>query len=317
MNSPASIPPRPKRMLRPDGSPNIRRVGARARAVDDLYHRLMRAPWRAVLVAVLVLYAGVNMLFAVLFMLGGDCIDNARPGSFADAFFFSVQTMATIGYGYMRPTTAYAHLLVTLEALVGLIGTALVTGIFFAKFSRPSARVVFSQVAVVTLRDGVPSLMFRAANVRSNLMVEATISVVLARNEVTAEGESIRRFHDLKLLRNRNTSFALSWTVIHPITADSPLATETPESLANSTADIIASLTGVDLDSMQTVHARWAYNAEEVRWDHRLVDIISTDEDGTRVIDYRRFHDTAEVTGAQRLVSVPVMQPAGSTAATA
>src|SRR5262249_23589165 len=162
------------------------------------------------------------------YLLLGHAIANARPGSFSDAFFFSVQTMATIGYGQMAPATFAAHVLVSVEAFVGLVGFAMVTGITFSKFSRPTARILFSNVAVVTQRDGVPCLMFRMANERGTSIVEAQAHVVLTRSETTLEGEKVRRFYDLKLLRQQNILFALSWTALHPITQESPFSGETP-----------------------------------------------------------------------------------------
>src|SRR5208337_4984173 len=155
-----------------------------------------------------------NAAFALVYVLGGDSIENARPGSFTDAFFFSVQTMATIGFGKMVPRTGLANVLVTLESLVGLLGLAIATGLVFAKFSRPTARVLFSRVAVISPWDGVRSLMFRMANERDNRIIEAQVHVVLMRNEATAENVLVRRVHDLALLRHNNPSFALSWTAI-------------------------------------------------------------------------------------------------------
>jgi inward rectifier potassium channel len=185
-------------------------------------------------------------------VLGDEPIANARPGSFADAFFFSVQTMSTIGYGVLAPRTPYANVLVTTEALVGLLGLAMVTGMIFAKFSRPTARVLFSRVAVMTRRDGVPCLMLRMANRRGNQIVEARVHVVLALTETTAEGEVIRGLHDLAMARAENALFALSWTAIHPITEQRPLFRVTSESLAEQEAGSIVSLTGLDETFSQT-----------------------------------------------------------------
>lgn len=271
---------------------NVVRLGIRPTPFTDLYHALMAAPWRALLGVILVAYLALNVLFACLYLLGGDCVENTRPGSFRDMFFFSVQTMATIGYGKMVPRTTWAHAVVSVEALCGLVGTAMATGLMFAKFSRPSARVLFSRVAVFTRRDGVESFMFRMANERGNQIAEATVRVVLSRNEVTHEGERVRRFHDLTLARDRNAAFTLSWTVVHQISRASPLHDATRESLAASNALFILSVIGVDDTSGQTIHARHVYTPEELRWDERFVDIVSELPDGRRQIDYTRFHDT-------------------------
>src|SRR4028119_1320700 len=167
----------------------------------DPYHLLLTLGWSRFIGLIVVSYIDTNTLFALLYLAGGDCLKNARPGSFWDAFFFSVQTMATIGYGAIYPSTDYANVLVTLEALVGLIGVAMSTGLMFARFSRPTARVLFSRVAVIAPHNGVPTLMLRVANERRNQVLAAQMGGALLRNEVTAEGEYMRRFYDLKLVR--------------------------------------------------------------------------------------------------------------------
>lgn len=258
---------------------------------QDPYHLILTINWPGFFGLTVASYVATNTLFALLYLAGGDSIKNARPGSFFDAFFFSVQTMATIGYGAMYPQTDYANILVSIEALVGLMGVAMVTGLMFARFSRPTARVIFSNVAVITPHNGVPTLIFRTANERSNQIVEAQIGVTLLRNEVTSEGESMRRFYDLKLVRNQTRNFSLSWTVMHQIDESSPLFGETAESLTEAEMDIVVTLTGLDETVSQTIHARHYYLAEEVLWNMRFVDIFHTKSDGRRVIDYSRFHD--------------------------
>lgn len=260
--------------------------------MSDLYHLLMDMSWARLMVFIAAAYLTLNTLFALAYLAGGDCIENAVPGSFHDAFFFSVQTMATIGYGKLVPRTSYANAMVAFEALCGIVGTAMSTGLMFAKFARPTARVLFSRVAVVAKRDGATSLMFRMANERGNQIVEASLRVVLARNETTREGESVRRFYDLALSRDRNAVFALSWTAIHPIDGASALRGETWESLADSDAMLIVSLMGIDETSAQTVHARHVYYPEDLRWNERFVDILDRTPEGRRRVDYRVFHDT-------------------------
>jgi len=263
----------------------------RVRWSEDAYFLLITRSWPWLLAVLAGLYVGVNVLFALAYLACGDCIENARAGSFADAFFFSVQTLATIGYGTWAPRTFGGHVLVVVEAFAGLLGFALATGLAFSKFSRPTARVLFSAVAVVAPRDGVPCLMFRMANERGNQIVEAEVHAVLARDETTAEGESVRRFHDLTLLRRRNALFALTWTAVHPITPASPLADATPEGLASSEAEIVVSLVGLDETVSQTVHARHVYPASAVRWGVRFADVVSRLPGGGRRIDLRAFHD--------------------------
>lgn len=260
----------------------------------DAYHYLLDASW-AKLVAILIgVYVTVNTLFATAYFLQPGSIENARPGSFADAFFFSVQTMVTIGYGKLLPATAYANLLVVLETSTGIIGLAVLTGLIFAKFSRPSARILFSRRAIVTIRNGIPCLMFRMANARATGIVEADARVVFARSEDTLEGENVRRFYDLELSRTRNSVFALTWTVIHWITETSPLFGATPASLGASEIEIIVSVVGLDETLSQTVHARHSFIPEEIAWGARFVDVISRLPDGRRQVDLTHFHEVVD-----------------------
>ncbi len=258
---------------------------------SDPYHLLLTISWNKFIALTITSYTALNALFALLYLAGGDSIKNARPGSFADAFFFSVQTMATIGYGAMYPQTDYANFLVSIEALAGLVGVAMGTALMFARFSRPTAKVLFSRVAVVTPINGVPTLIFRAANERRNQILEAIVAVSLLRNETTLERDAMRRFYDLTLVRSQTRNFSLTWTVMHQIDESSPLYGATPESLAEAETDIIVTLTGIDETVSQTVHARHYYMTEEILFDQRFVDIFSTKADGRRMIDYTRFHD--------------------------
>jgi inward rectifier potassium channel len=260
----------------------------------DAYHYLLDASWVKLIVILVGLYVTANTLFAIAYLERPGSIENARPGSFADAFFFSVQTMATIGYGKLLPSTAYANLLVVLETSTGIIGLAMLTGLIFAKFSRPTARVLFSDRAIVTIRDGMPCLMFRMANSRATGIVEADARVVLARTENTLEGESVRRFYDLELSRTRNSVFALTWTVIHWITETSPLYRATQATLAASEVELIVSVVGLDESLSHTVHARHSFTSEEIAWGARFVDVISRLPDGRRRVDLTHFHEIVD-----------------------
>ena len=275
----------------PGSGREILSIGLRTAPLRDLYHSLLTATWSRFFGIVLVAYMGANLLFALAYLSIGDGIEQARRGSFADAFFFSVQTMATIGYGKMAPNGLAANLLVTFEALVGLLGLALVTGLVFAKFSRPTARVVFSRNAVITRFDGVPSLLVRMANERGNQIAEAQAHLVLLRTERTPEGEEVRRMIDLRLVRGQSAFFAFTWLIVHPITKDSPLFGETPESLRAKDVDLVASMTGLDETLSQSVHARHAWTTDAILWGHRFADVLVNGADGRRAIDYRKFHD--------------------------
>ncbi|MFZ0245098.1 MAG: hypothetical protein WAL68_05410, partial [Candidatus Binatus sp.] len=189
------------------------------------------------------------------------------------------------------PVTLFSNILVSIEALTGLLALALMTGLVFAKFSRPTARVRFSRYLVVGPRDGTTSLMIRMANMRANRIVEANIHVVLARSETTVEGESIRRFYDLTMTRNRSAMFALSWTAVHRIVEGSPLFGQTHDSLANGQPEIVVSITGLDETFSQTIHARHTYELGEIMWGARFADVLILDPDGSRSIDYSHFDD--------------------------
>ena len=259
----------------------------------DLYYTFLASSWPVLLTFLAAAFLVANVLFALAYLaLGEGSIENARPGSFADLFFFSVQTMATIGYGKLLPHTLGANVLVSTEAFIGLLAFGAVAALAFTKFARPSARVLFSNVAVVTRRDGVRSLMLRLANERgAAVIVEAQAHVVMVRDEHTVEGESVRRFYDLDLVHRQNAAFALSWTLIHQLTPASPLYDCTPESLRANDTIIIVSVTGFDEAFAQTVHVRHVYSAERIVWGKRFADVLSMGDDGLRRIDYSRFHD--------------------------
>jgi inward rectifier potassium channel len=265
-----------------------------SRFLRDLYHFLLTEPWPALLAGILLAFIVTNAFFAIIYMLDNG-IENARPGNFGDAFFFSVQTMATIGYGKMSPQSVLANIMMSIEALTGLVGLAVVTGLVFAKFSRPTARVRFSKVAVVSNRDGMPSLMFRMANMRANRIVDATAHVVFARQETTLEGEQMRRFYDLKLQRHRNTLFIYSWTAIHPIDDSSAFHGQIAESMGDASGEVIVSVTGLDETFAQTVHARHVYSSRDILWGNRFVDILERAPDGALSIDYTHFDDVVAV----------------------
>ena len=215
--------PRPVSLVR---SPRAR--GAIIKGQDsgrflDFYHGILTASWLGFVARLAALFLAVNLVFAFLYVADRGGIANARPGNFADAFFFSVQTLGTLGYGVMAPKTLYTNLLVTAESFAGILIIALFAGMIFARFSRPFARVIFSKTAVITTFDGKPMLMFRAANQRGNSILDASAVVSLASNYTTREGDRIRRFQELRLVRSSNPLFALSWTVMHPIDETSPL----------------------------------------------------------------------------------------------
>ena len=272
--------------------PTVRAVGRPWEPQKDIYHFLLRRSWLEFFCAVALGFLAANAVFAVVYMSQPGGISSARPGSFEDAFFFSVQTMATIGYGTMAPVTRFAHIIVTVEALVGILTVALVTGITFSKFSRPSARIVFSEKMVIAPRNGVPHLMFRLANWRHNQVLEAQLRLILLVTERTLEGETLRRPHELPLVRERNALFSLTWLAMHKIDESSPFfGPDALPRLRAAGAQIFVSLYGVDETVGQNIHARYPYSLDDIVWGARFADLLVDLPDGTRQLDYRVFHE--------------------------
>jgi inward rectifier potassium channel len=297
---------RPRRRRRPrtvfrkttfDGPGGIRLISDRGDKSSDLYHRLFTISWPGFFALFGSVYFFFNLLFSAIYFIDPGGIAHARPGSFGDAFFFSVQSMATVGFGNMYPADLFTNLVVTVEVLLGIVTIAIATALIFSRFSRPTARVMFSDIAVIAPYDGVPTLMFRAANRRRNQILEAQVAVSLLRDEVTLEGKEMRRFHDLALARARTPIFSLSWTVMHPIGSGSPLYGATPESLATQDARIIVTMTGIDETFSTAIYARHIYAHGGIIWGHRFVDILGESEDGVPTLDYRRFNQVEPAQG--------------------
>ena len=287
----AGMPSRPVTVKAPGADYEIRVIGDRPTPLRDFYHGLLQLPWWATIAAISVAFLIANALFAFGYLaLGG--VNHATPESFRDAFFFSVQTMGTIGYGAMFPESTAANILVVVESIVSLLLTAVSTGLVFAKFSRPTAQFVFSRRPVISPVNGVPTLIFRLGNQRgSTAIVNAEIRLVLVRTEHTTEGETFYRMLDLKPTRERALSLSRSWNVLHSIDEESPLAGETPASLAEKEAELQVMVIGLDDISMQTVHAAHRYFAKDILWGARLVDVLTETPDGHLLLDLRRFHD--------------------------
>ena len=251
----------------------------------------MKKPWWFALACITGIFLGSNALFACLYVASGG-VAHAAPGSFADAFFFSVQTMGTIGYGTYYPESRLANALVVAESLTGLTLTALFTGLVFAKFSRSTARMIFSREAVITPMNGHPTLMLRLGNQRGNQIVDARITVTLTRNELTSEGTVFYRSLDLKLSRPHLLSLSRSWSVMHRIEADSPFHGQTPASIAEQEVELAVMVVGTDDITMQPVHAAHRYFARQILWGRRHADVLTETPEGDLVLDLRPFHDT-------------------------
>ena len=279
--------------LRTEGQIAVRARGMKTPWIEDIYHRLLGLSWPRLGGLFMASFLSFNLTFAALFRLDPDGLalestNHAIPLFWRD-FFFSVHTVATIGYGNVYPQSFYANAVVVAEITIGIFFFALTTGIVFARFSRPTARILFSSVAIVRRVDGVPTLMVRAANQRHNLIYSATVQVSVLRDE-QIDGRTMRRFIDLALERDKNPVFALTWTIMHRIDQDSPIREWVEHQSRIGNAEIVVVLSGTDAASGQAIHGRYAYRAEDIRWDKRFADILSSDPDGVRTIDYARFH---------------------------
>ena len=257
----------------------------------DLYHYAMTATWPVFVTAFAFAYLAINTIFAVLYWLGDNPIANTRPG-FEDLFYFSIETLATVGYGDMHPATRYGHVIATVEIFTGLSITAAMTGLVFARFSRPRARVMFARSMVVGVMNGSPNLMIRLANARHNMITDASAKLWMTRIETSTEGTRFRRFRELPLDRSANPLFALSWTVFHIIDEVSPLYGQDAASLADVEASFVLTFAGLDETSAQQLNARQMYSHEDIEWSSQYVDILDVDDEGMARIDYRKFHDT-------------------------
>jgi inward rectifier potassium channel len=280
-------------MMRSDARtamPNIKAVGQRLAPHEDFYHWVLTLGWPAFFGWVTVAYVVTNAMFALAFMAVPGCVANVN--GFLDSFFFSVETFATIGYGVMAPQSRYAHAIVTAEALAGILATASITGVTFARLARPTAKILFSDKAVIAMRDGIPHLQFRMANWRRNQIAEAQLHVMVLITETTREGETMRRPTAIKLVRDKNPMFLLTWTAMHAIDEGSPFFGEGAlEKLRAMKAEIFLSLTGLDETLAQTMHTRYRYVLDDIVYNARFSDILSMRDDGTRIIDFDKFHD--------------------------
>ena len=261
----------------------------------DLHHHAMVASWPVFIAALACAFVLINLCFATLYALGDHPIANARPGNFLDLFFFSVETIATVGYGDMHPRTTYGHIVATVGTFIGITSLAVVAGLVFTRFSRPRARLLFAQNPIVVSHDGTRMLMIRFANARHNVVTDATAKLWMLRTEHTIEGTTFRRIRKLDLVRDESPMFALTWTIMHPINEASPLHEWEMEDFAESDATFVITLSGLDETSNQSVHARKIYSTGDIMLDHDYADIITVDDSGVTRLDYTKFHSTIPV----------------------
>jgi len=273
----------------------VTKLGTPRFSRHDAYHTILSLTWPQFFGGAVVVYLCANLLFAIAYWLGDHAITNAN--GFSDCFFFSVETLATVGYGVMSPATIYGHSVATAEIIAGLLSMAVITSLVFARFSKPTARILFSKVAVIAPYDGVPTLMLRVANQRHSYILEASASVVLIRDEETKDGHSLTRFHDLKLERARSPMFALSWQIMHRIDESSPLHGVTAQAIRDGDMRLAVTLSGVDEVFAAGITARHVYAHEDILFGRRFKDIFEEGEHPRHVyVDLTRFHDIEEAT---------------------
>jgi len=283
-----------ERLLNADGSFNVERTGLPFLSSLNLYHSLLTLHWSTFLLLVLLLYFLSNVAFGSLYAIAGssalvETSAEPMPNMFLRGFFFSVQTFATIGYGTIHPVGVLPNLLVTIESYYSLLANALITGLVFARFARPTAKIIFSDVAVIAPYQDKEGLMFRLVNGRRSQLIEVEVKVMFARF-VDDNGRSVRRFDFLELERRKVTFLPLAWTVVHPIDETSPLYGLTSQDYIRTDAEILILLTGIDETFSQTVHTRSSYKPHEIRCGHKFASIYNEVEDGQPIsIDIRKL----------------------------
>jgi inward rectifier potassium channel len=260
----------------------------------DISHRCMTASWPGFIGGAALVFIAFNAIFALLYWMGDQPIANVPGGQYIDYLYFSIETLSTAGYGDMHPQTHYGHFIATIELFTGIFSMSLMTGLIFARFSRPSARLLFADSPVISDHEGQPNLMIRLANERHNVISNATARLWLFKNILSKEGQQFRRFYELSLIRNESPALSLSWTLFHAIDENSPLYGLNADDLVAINAALVVVVTGYDVVAAQTVHARKTYEHSDIRFGHRYAEILGKTDDGRLRIDYGRFHETVE-----------------------
>jgi inward rectifier potassium channel len=298
--------PRPHRPIATRaGRTEFLKINAAVSGWRDSYHWVLSLSWPRFALFLLGSYIIINLLFAVLYVARAGCIADLEPGSYPQAFFFSVETLATVGYGHNYPATVYGHIVVTIEIFLGMIWLAVITGLIFVRFARPTARIVFSNCLLIGNFDGRLSMMFRVANLRHTSMAEAEFRLLYSRDERVAEGEEIRRFYELKVYPDRMISFPAALIIRHTIDEQSPLYGATSESLEKEDAFFVASTLSLELVMAASVQSAQDYAVEDIRFGERFVDVYTELPDGRLTVDYGRLHETEPVPGQGGALSKP------------
>jgi inward rectifier potassium channel len=268
--------------------------GLRLNFWADISHRCMTASWPAFIGGAVLVFVVFNAIFALLYRIGDQPIANVPDGAYIDHLYFSIETLSTAGYGDMHPQTHYGHFISAVELFTGIFSMSVMTGLIFARFSRPHARLLFAENPVISTYEGKQTLMVRFVNERHNIIGNATAKLWLLRNEMSLEGRSFRRFYQLPLVRSEHPALALSWTLYHVLDQASPLFGLGADDFKASGVSLIVVVTGYDVVAAQTIHARKSYDHSDIRFGRRYADIIGSTDDGRIRIDYSRFHETLE-----------------------
>jgi inward rectifier potassium channel len=276
------------------GGREIIAEGLRLNFWADISHRCMTASWPAFIGGAAVIFIAFNAVFAVFYWIGDQPISNVPGSAYIDYLYFSIETLSTAGYGDMHPQTHYGHFVATVELFTGIFSMSLMTGLIFARFSRPNPRLLFADHPVISNHEGEPTLMVRFVNERHNIIGNATAKLWLLRNVVSKEGQSQRRFFELPLLRNEHPALALSWTLYHVLDEKSPLYGLNADDFSAFNVSLVVVVTGYDVVAAQTIHAMKSYNHTDIRFGQRYADILDTSQDGRLRIDYGKFHETLD-----------------------
>jgi inward rectifier potassium channel len=258
----------------------------------DISHRSMTASWPAFIAGAVLVFVVFNAAFAVLYWLGDQPVSNVARNDYLDYLYFSIETLSTAGYGDMHPQTHYGHFIAAVELFTGIFSMSLMTGLIFARFSRPRARLLFANNAVIATQDGKRTLMVRFANERHNIIGNATARLWVLKNTVSKEGQPIRRFNELPLLKNEHPALALSWTLYHVLDEASTIYNLDADDMKAAGVALVVVVSGYDVVAAQTIHARKTYDYTDIRFGQRYADILENLNDGRIRIDYGKFHDT-------------------------
>lgn len=272
----------------------VHRIGLKNKFLRELYFFVLKTSWTYFVIGFSLTFTLINTLFAVLYMFDPGGVANIKDNSFFELFVFSSQTFSTVGYGYYLPTTNYAHFIAVIENMAGILFTAIMTGLTFAKFSRPTSSVIFTDKVLVADFDGVPTLMFRLGNGRDTSIVDARIAVVTLKAQKTKEGIEMQRFVNLNLERDRSPFFLLTWTVMHRMDEQSPFYGYTEEDFRKNKQTLFITLNGFDETFSETIHTGWQYQASQIHFGKKFADVVELQDDGSRILDFNKFNQLVD-----------------------